>query len=866
MNCARIILLAIAGNVSSITLSPGGPYKTSGGPREGMINIHIVPHTHDDVGWLKTIDELYLGAKNDVQISAARFILDSVMESLAENKDRKFIYVELAFFSRWWRRQNDLKRAQVQGFIKSGQLEFINGGWASNDEATPTYLDIVDQHTMGGVFIAHEFGSDHIPTVGWQVDPFGHSLFQAKAYNKMGMNSWFFSRSDQQDFEIRKMTRRLEDVHSSILVGSMDGYGPPSGFDWNVFSADEPLNDDIYLGAPNIERRLNDFVAACTEQAKRYNHPNETTQHIMLTMGSDFHYEYANTWFKNLDVLIHYANLDGRLNLFYSSPTMYTTSRAAQKRQWKDQSNYDWFPYCDSTHTQADESGNIISADGHAYWTGYFTSRPILKRIVREASTMLEACRTSQIITTSPDKKSEPINDPVWMLWEALSVVQHHDGVSGTSKERVAWDYYDRLKKGMLGCRQLIANATGETKSAGEKIFYRSLLDSDKDRILPREPELEEVDPSDLPVTFKFAYYESSLGNTESRPNQASGAYIFRPECPEGPVAACRPKSVGEVDWIKVKTYVDTIEWEVGPIPQDSGLVGKEIVLLIEAKNRVNNNNVFFTDSNGFEWVRRELNKRTTWDYQVTDPVSGNYYPVTSGITIMDEKSALTVTPDRSVGGTSLVENQIEVMIHRRTFKDDDRGVAEPLDERTREDPSGPITVKGKTYFDYRNDIKGPFETPPFSVPWHQQRPLVELGNISDISKANEVLTIWNLNGVIVPTHIHRVDVPEFCKLTKNRDCILVRLGVRGTQQGSIDLERALVKRRTVKVTETVLHGGRRIADAAKLKINWVVSPLEPQEGDIGMVVNIRPGDLRTFILEVEMIQNEDAIISYETV
>jgi hypothetical protein len=67
-------------------------------------------------------------------------------------------------------------------------------------------------------------------------------------------------------------------------------------------------------------------------------------------------------------------------------------------------------------------------------------------------------------------------------------------------------------------------------------------------------------------------------------------------------------------------------------------------------------------------------------------------------------------------------------------------------------------------------------------------------------------------------------------------------------------------------VTETVLHGGRRIADAAKLKINWFVSPLEPQEGDIGMVVNIRPGDLRTFILEVEMIQNEDAIISYETV
>ena len=32
------------------------------------------------------------------------------------------------------------------------------------------------------------------------------------------------------------------------------------------------------------------------------------TNNIMLTMGSDFHYENANTWFKNLDKLIHYVN------------------------------------------------------------------------------------------------------------------------------------------------------------------------------------------------------------------------------------------------------------------------------------------------------------------------------------------------------------------------------------------------------------------------------------------------------------------------------------------------------------------------------------------------------------------------------
>ena len=89
------------------------------------LNVHLVPHTHDDVGWLKTVDEYFYGgelsllfyscywllivliANNSIQHAAVKYILDTVVEELGKNGDRKFIYVEIAFFTRWWNEQND---------------------------------------------------------------------------------------------------------------------------------------------------------------------------------------------------------------------------------------------------------------------------------------------------------------------------------------------------------------------------------------------------------------------------------------------------------------------------------------------------------------------------------------------------------------------------------------------------------------------------------------------------------------------------------------------------------------------------------------------------------------------------------------
>ena len=86
------------------------------------------------------------------------FVIDTVVLNLAQDPARKFIYVETGFFARWWEQASDAKRAQATQQVKSGQLEFINGGWCMHDEASPLWTAMVDQTTRGHQFILKNFG------------------------------------------------------------------------------------------------------------------------------------------------------------------------------------------------------------------------------------------------------------------------------------------------------------------------------------------------------------------------------------------------------------------------------------------------------------------------------------------------------------------------------------------------------------------------------------------------------------------------------------------------------------------------------------------------------------------------------------
>ena len=259
------------------------------------------------------MDQYYYGSKNYIQQACVRNILDSVLSQLRENPSRRFIYVEIAFFERWWNEQSDAMRAEVKKLVQEKRLEFINAGWCMNDEAATHYNAIIDQMTYGLNFVEKTFGSDARPRIAWQIDPFGHSSEQASIFAQMSFDGLFFGRIDYADKSLRLEQQTMEMVwrgsrnlgqDSDIFTGVLyNVYNPPKGFCYDQFCHDSPIRDDPNNNDNNVKDTVERFVQTACEQASHYK-----TNHIIFTMGSDFMYENANLWYTNLDKLIKYVN------------------------------------------------------------------------------------------------------------------------------------------------------------------------------------------------------------------------------------------------------------------------------------------------------------------------------------------------------------------------------------------------------------------------------------------------------------------------------------------------------------------------------------------------------------------------------
>lgn len=400
------------------------------------LNIHLVAHSHNDVGWLKTVDQYYYGSTR-IQFAGVQYIIDSVIQALRANPRRKFIQVETAFFYQWWQKQSDKKKEQLKQLVRNGQFEIVGAGWSMNDEAAAHYHSIIDQLTFGIKYMEDTLGQCARPKIGWQIDPFGHTREMASIFAQMGYDALFFARLDYRDKAKRLSTSTAEMLwRGSANLGNdsllfthalYDHYSPPPGFYFDTLSQDDALVADARSPEYNLKKKVADFTKYVSKQASQY-----TSNNIMITMGNDFTYQNAHYSYKNLDTLIkayedteQFDSKNRRIRLHYSTPNCYVKAvndYANQEGLGYKVKTDDFIPYAN---------------DKNSYWSGYYTSRPTQKRLERQGNNLLQAVK--QLVSTGDDSKVH--NKRVDELRAAMAVMQHHDAVTGTEKQAVANDY-----------------------------------------------------------------------------------------------------------------------------------------------------------------------------------------------------------------------------------------------------------------------------------------------------------------------------------------------------------------------------------------------------------------------------------------
>lgn len=126
---------------------------------------------------------------------------------------------------------------------------------------------------------------------------------------------------------------------------------------------------------------------------------------------------------------------DGKIiNLFYSTPSCYlkAVNEAGLKYSVKED---DFLPY---------------ATDYHAYWTGFYTSRPNSKRYERQGNNLLQIVK--QLASFSEGEGDATL------LQQAMGIMQHHDAITGTEKDHVWRDYHRLLHKAVVNSVEAAGN------------------------------------------------------------------------------------------------------------------------------------------------------------------------------------------------------------------------------------------------------------------------------------------------------------------------------------------------------------------------------------------------------------------------
>lgn len=443
------------------------------------IEVFLVPHTHIDEGWLKTVT----GYESEVH-----HILDSVVSSLRKDADRRFTWGEVYYFKTWYEgleRANKKKEiSYIHHLIKSKRFFFVCYGIVQNDEALPSYYSIIEQITFGLNWLKEKF--DIEPKIAWQIDPFGHDLRMVSLLSQMGFDAYFINRVHFNIKAGMKKNKALEFIWNigdkNIFTHTLwKHYSSPEGLD---FEKNAPVTES------NKEYKTNQFIRHVDTLVN-----DHRTNHLFIPVGDDFKFKNSErqytSWERIIGQIKSNPSLAKKYDVKFGSIGEYVDSIFKYSKENNIEYpvvKHDFFPYQDGQE---------------AWWTGFYSTWPRLKRDTRRAEESYFAA--SQLLSvagnihqTRQDNKENEEDNVSNLFHESfeklqdsliqISVGQHHDAITGTSRRATINDYFKRLASS-------ISKNVDVEKHMVDYIMQKEVdksLTEDVDGLIHNDPETDE--------------------------------------------------------------------------------------------------------------------------------------------------------------------------------------------------------------------------------------------------------------------------------------------------------------------------------------------------------------------------------------
>ncbi|KAK2887836.1 alpha-mannosidase 2 isoform X1 [Channa argus] len=438
------------------------------------LELFLVPHSHNDPGWLKTFDGYYQ--------DQTRHILNNMLIKLSEDSRRKMIWAEISYFSKWWNNIDEQKREMVKRLVVAGQLELVTGGWVMADEANSHYFAMLDQLIEGHQWIQKHLGVK--PSSGWAVDPFGHSPSMTYLLKGAGLNNMVIQRvhyavkkhfAQQQTLEFLWRQSWDSTRRSDITCHMMPFYsydvphtcGPNPAvccqFDFHRLPGGRVFCPWRIPPQPITEQNIKERALLLLDQYRQKSRLFRSPV-LLVPLGDDFRYVDSSEWdaqFSNYQKLFDYFEQHPEFHIKARFGTLSDYFQALHRHlnaggMSLPKLRGDFFTYADR--------------DDH-YWSGYFTSRPFYKRLDRTLESTLRASEILFSLTLAEMRRFRgdgrlvadfPAHEHFQRLTEGrrnLALFQHHDAVAGTARDPVVIDYGTRLFHSILNLRQVLQSS-----------------------------------------------------------------------------------------------------------------------------------------------------------------------------------------------------------------------------------------------------------------------------------------------------------------------------------------------------------------------------------------------------------------------